>query len=374
MRLLALNGQRGAALAQYEACRRALADQLDVEPAAETIRLYEQIRDEEAGLGRAGGQAIVREAGEAEVTPSSLSARRRTSGWRTAGVRWALIGGGLLLLAIAIMQALTFFGLASPGRTLLPPEDIVPPQGNIIVPPEGKIVLLCKDATPPQLCVHEFRTGRLTQVTGDLAFEEIGGPAWSPDGRRIVFDAGLVLDSAGPCNRHLFVIDADGTNLEQLTGGDTCDQIPVWSSDGEWIAFNRNQELWLIPPDGSEPGRLFGEPGSFCVGELKWSPNGQQIAFVGQECTPGSPPPPEVWVIDRDGTASHLAHAFERRPDYVDVFWDQDGLAIICAHAYGGEEPSFLLISADGLGEPHLIDVLPLAWYPSYWPQWGGEE
>jgi DNA-binding SARP family transcriptional activator/predicted ATPase len=44
MRLLAWNGQRGAALAQYEACRQALADELNVEPAAETTQLYEQIR------------------------------------------------------------------------------------------------------------------------------------------------------------------------------------------------------------------------------------------------------------------------------------------------------------------------------------------
>ncbi len=45
MRALALSGQRSAALAQYEACRRLLAEELGVEPAAETTRLYEQIRD-----------------------------------------------------------------------------------------------------------------------------------------------------------------------------------------------------------------------------------------------------------------------------------------------------------------------------------------
>ena len=45
MRLLALSGQRSAALAQYETCRRQLAEELGVEPAEETTRLYEQIRD-----------------------------------------------------------------------------------------------------------------------------------------------------------------------------------------------------------------------------------------------------------------------------------------------------------------------------------------
>jgi DNA-binding SARP family transcriptional activator len=44
MRLLALDGRRSAALAQYEACRRLLAQELDVEPDRETTRLYERIR------------------------------------------------------------------------------------------------------------------------------------------------------------------------------------------------------------------------------------------------------------------------------------------------------------------------------------------
>jgi DNA-binding SARP family transcriptional activator/predicted ATPase len=45
MRALALSGRRSAALAQYEACRRQLSEELGVEPSAETSRLYEQIRD-----------------------------------------------------------------------------------------------------------------------------------------------------------------------------------------------------------------------------------------------------------------------------------------------------------------------------------------
>ncbi len=44
MRLLALDGQRSAALAQYEICRRALTEELGVEPTAETVALYERIQ------------------------------------------------------------------------------------------------------------------------------------------------------------------------------------------------------------------------------------------------------------------------------------------------------------------------------------------
>jgi DNA-binding SARP family transcriptional activator len=45
MRALASGGQRAAALAQYESCRRILAEELDVEPSAETTALYRGIRE-----------------------------------------------------------------------------------------------------------------------------------------------------------------------------------------------------------------------------------------------------------------------------------------------------------------------------------------
>ena len=44
MRFLAWTGQRGAALRQFESCKRALREELDVEPASETIALCQQIQ------------------------------------------------------------------------------------------------------------------------------------------------------------------------------------------------------------------------------------------------------------------------------------------------------------------------------------------
>ncbi|MBE7551606.1 MAG: tetratricopeptide repeat protein [Anaerolineales bacterium] len=51
MLLLARDGQRSAALAQFEICRQMLADELEVEPGTETIALYEQIRTGELSRG-----------------------------------------------------------------------------------------------------------------------------------------------------------------------------------------------------------------------------------------------------------------------------------------------------------------------------------
>jgi tetratricopeptide (TPR) repeat protein len=52
MRALAQNGRRAEALAQYETCRRALHNELSVDPTQETTALYEAIRDGTALPGR----------------------------------------------------------------------------------------------------------------------------------------------------------------------------------------------------------------------------------------------------------------------------------------------------------------------------------
>jgi predicted ATPase/DNA-binding SARP family transcriptional activator len=61
MRGLALSGDRGAALAQYEACCRVLQEELGVEPEEETRRLYERIRDAQdlTGLPNLSGLSAI---------------------------------------------------------------------------------------------------------------------------------------------------------------------------------------------------------------------------------------------------------------------------------------------------------------------------
>lgn len=385
MRLLALDGQRGTALAQYEACRRALAEELKVAPAPETTRLYEQIRDGEASLGHVEGPAWAHETMQTPTASLPL-AQDQPPGQRTVGVRAALVGSAILLLAIAIMQALILFGTPSPfekrhadstASLELENGESAPPH-NIMAPPEGKIVRPCEDVTPPQICVYETHTGHLAQVTEDLAFPVLGDLAWSPDGQQIVFDAAPDLKCGQPHTFNLYVIavpngpDADAGDVRQLTDGDTSDNVPVWSPDGARIAFNRDRELWIIHPDGSEPRRLYGESDERCVGEVQWSPNGRRIAFVVHECAPDFVPQ-AVWVINRDGTEPQMLHAFERRPDHAGVSWDQNGRAIVCAQVFGDQGTRLLLIDAVGIDEPYPIDELPFWWAPNYWPQWRRE-
>jgi Tol biopolymer transport system component len=48
-------------------------------------------------------------------------------------------------------------------------------------------------------------------------------PAWSPDGRRILFAAGKIGSS------HLYLVDLDGSGLVRLTHGAVEDEDPAWS-------------------------------------------------------------------------------------------------------------------------------------------------
>lgn len=77
MLLLVLAGRRGAALEHYEACRRLLADQLELEPEPETSELWERIRSGQR-FSRMGGQ-IVPEPGILWLEPSNGEPARAKS-------------------------------------------------------------------------------------------------------------------------------------------------------------------------------------------------------------------------------------------------------------------------------------------------------
>lgn len=104
MRLLALNGQRGAALAQFETCRRLLGEALSVEPGPETIALYEQIR--EGKLSGAAKGTPSRHSDSPSHSPSSIPIRfpskliGRTAQLKVLAEAWqqASQGKGLMVL------------------------------------------------------------------------------------------------------------------------------------------------------------------------------------------------------------------------------------------------------------------------------------
>lgn len=82
-------------------------------------------------------------------------------------------------------------------------------------------------------------------------------PAWSPDGKLIAF--------ISPENK-IWVMDADGGNLTQLTLGDSIECNPVWMPLGKHLVFasnkaqndlkQRNFDIWMMNDDGSGQTQL----------------------------------------------------------------------------------------------------------------------
>jgi len=103
--------------------------------------------------------------------------------------------------------------------------------------------------------------------------------AVSPDGRRVA----MILSKSGSPN--VWVADADGSNLKQLTTTREGDSSPCWSPDGQTICFSSRASgrsaLHLVPAGGGAMRRLsvVGTPNAT---EPDWSPDGKTIVFTAQ--------------------------------------------------------------------------------------------
>ena len=113
MALLAQNGRRSEALAQYEICRRLLAEELGVEPSAETVALVEQIK-----AGEMGSRGVI-------ISPSPHLPNSPTSPHNLPAETTPFIGRLAELNQIAGLLAdpgcrlLTLFGPGGMGKTRL---------------------------------------------------------------------------------------------------------------------------------------------------------------------------------------------------------------------------------------------------------------
>jgi dipeptidyl aminopeptidase/acylaminoacyl peptidase len=110
----------------------------------------------------------------------------------------------------------------------------------------------------------DARSGKAKQLTDHPVFDE-QYPAWSPDGKWIVFTSNRSPDpDARPDAIDLFVMPAAGGEFRRIPTPAGEKHMPSFSPDGRWIAYYgqegegewyRNSGLWVAPLDGSAPPR-----------------------------------------------------------------------------------------------------------------------
>jgi len=64
-------------------------------------------------------------------------------------------------------------------------------------------------------------------------------PFFHPSGNKILFSSNFESERGFPFN--LYLIDLDGKNLERVTHGETFDAFPVFSNNGKYLSFSSNR-------------------------------------------------------------------------------------------------------------------------------------
>jgi TolB protein len=168
--------------------------------------------------------------------------------------------------------------------------------------------------------VTELGTGAVGRVSPPGADASQG--TWSPDGRRIAFRA---FDDPGNSRiSNIWTVSVDGTDARALTRGQNRFEGPAWSPDGSRLLVTANVDrttafLHTLPLDGSSSTAITtARSGSAHGGS--WSPDGRQIAFYSQ--VSGNS---EVYVMNADGTGIRNLTNHPSR-DFVS-HWTSDGKA-----------------------------------------------
>ena len=217
-----------------------------------------------------------------------------------------------------------------------------------------------------------------TQITAVVPFDATTGPISVRDPIGIVTsveDFTVTAASKGKVAFHaerngnfdIFVMNADGSGLTQLTDDPSEDMCPEFSPDRTRIVFNSardgHQEIYVMNADGSEQTRLtMSVSGGQAYGPT-FSPDGRRIAFVSDRDGKD-----QIFVMNADGseqTRLTSVDAYENNPDF-----SPDGRQI----AFSSDADfgtNIYVINVDGSGLSRLTDDSFYADNPSFSPDGG---
>jgi Tol biopolymer transport system component len=167
-------------------------------------------------------------------------------------------------------------------------------------------------------------------------------PVWSPDGNKVAFTS----DRDG--NLEIYTMNADGSGQQRLTSNNAEDICPIRSPDGEKIAFasNRdgNYEIYIMNADGSGQQRLTNN--SDVELSPAWSPDSAKIAFSSNR--DGNY---EIYVMNAAGSSPQKITNNDAQDNYP--AWSPDGSRITFASDRDGNNEIYIM-NSDG-GSPQKL-------------------
>jgi Tol biopolymer transport system component len=226
-----------------------------------------------------------------------------------------------------------------------PPTEAAHPGDN------GRIAFALQDGETRHIWTMEPDGTDRQQITTGAVMDF--APRYSPDGMRIAFRRNTP-------NGGIFTVDADGQNLHFVPATDN-GYGPTWSPDGTRITFGdqTTADIFTVGINGDDPTNL---TNSDNADEFSpdWSPNGERIAFIRRSQLDGS----ELWTMDTAGlNRQKLTTSPDLREDVPD--WSPDGAQIVFeVYDPASSESDIAVINSTG-GE-----VIPLAATPAEedWP------
>lgn len=145
-------------------------------------------------------------------------------------------------------------------------------------------------------------------------------------------------------NDEIYLMNADGSDLQQLTNNPGFDKVPVWSPDGKKIAFSSTRgggwDIWIMDTVSKSLTRLTTD-GAEKYSPHGWSPDGRSFAY-------DFPKGDKYVVIVKNLQSSEIKEISVGEGSAACPDWSPDGTRLLVTYLYQQKRDLYVVYLYDG--------------------------